>query len=189
MPAGGRGALVAVAMVALAAPIGRWVESDRVETGLYLAAPGVVCFALNKVGLATLNGLRRMRLYATFQASRVVVMALGFAGCVAYDRTSSGIGRLPISLTIGGGVTLIAVIVSISDVLRWPSRAELRHWLRTHLWFGVRGFLSGLLSDVGSRIEVIILGVYASDEDLVASSMAATVVQGMAQALPALGAT
>ncbi|MHA1597667.1 MAG: lipopolysaccharide biosynthesis protein, partial [Alphaproteobacteria bacterium] len=65
------GLATALLVYALSGPIGRLADSDPVGKGLALAAPGLMFFAVNKVLMGVLNGVRRMRAFAAAQAFRV----------------------------------------------------------------------------------------------------------------------
>jgi O-antigen/teichoic acid export membrane protein len=145
----------------------------------------MVCFALNKVVLATLNALQRMRWYAVFQAGRILLMAAGFFGCWALHITGPA---LPVILTISELVTLVIALRTVRDQLGAAPRGELRRWSAIHLRFGLRGVLSGLFSELGTRIDVLILGVFAIDATVGAYSMATLIAEGMFQSLVALRA-
>ena len=69
------GAVVVALVVACAAwwlaPVASEVlQSPDVAQGMRFAAPGLFFFALSKVGLGALNGLRRMRAFAVLSAGR-----------------------------------------------------------------------------------------------------------------------
>lgn len=56
--------------------IGSLLESPGVSSGLLWAVPGLFFFTLNKVMLASVNGLEKMRLYAVLQSGRYIFMIL-----------------------------------------------------------------------------------------------------------------
>src|SRR5262249_46716235 len=141
------------------------------------------CFALNKGALAVLNALQRMRWYAVFQAGRVVMMAAGFG---AFAIAGLPPTALPIILTIGEASVLVGALLAISDQL---GRVPLGSWARNHWRFGLRGFLSGLFSDLNTRIDVLILGIFASDAVVGAYSFAAIMAEGVYQIVIALRTT
>jgi O-antigen/teichoic acid export membrane protein len=170
-------------MLALARPIADVLDSPDVAIGIAYATPGLVAFALNKVVLACLNGTQRMRWYAVFQAGRIVLMAVGFGGCILADAPAR---TLPVILSIGEVITLVAATATISPLLGRTARSELSRWARAHLRFGVRGFLSGLFSDLNTRIDVLVLGAFASDRLVGAYSMASLLAEGVYQVLIAL---
>jgi O-antigen/teichoic acid export membrane protein len=182
---GSQSLVIALAMAAIARPIAHMLDSPDVTTGILYATPGLVCFALNKVVLAALNALHRMRWYAVFQACRILFVAAGFFVCWGLHVHGAA---LPVILTTSELVTLVLALRTVRDQLGRAPRPELRRWAGIHLRFGLRGVLSGLFSDLGTRIDVLILGVFATDATVGAYSMAALVAEGMYQALVALRA-
>jgi O-antigen/teichoic acid export membrane protein len=169
--------------VATAGPMARWLESPDVAVGILWAAPGLVCFTFNKIILATLNGLRRMRPYAVFQGGRVVLMGVGLAACgiAGAPRTA-----LPVILTIAEASTLLLSIGTIVPHLGRVPRAALVDWIKKHTRYAVRGAASGLFTELNNRIDVIILGRFVSDASVGAYSMAQLAAEGVSQLLVAL---
>ncbi|MBX3162079.1 MAG: oligosaccharide flippase family protein [Deltaproteobacteria bacterium] len=172
--------VVAVVFAAAAPLVGRLVDSPDVSTGMLWAAPGLLCFAVNKGALAILNSLQRMRLYAVFQGGRVVMMCVAFGAFVLADLP---VVALPVILSLGEGTVLAGALLAIRrDVGRGPVGA----WPRRHFRFGARGFLSGLFTDLSTRSDVLILGVFAADNIVGAYSFAAIMAEGVYQVLIAL---
>jgi O-antigen/teichoic acid export membrane protein len=174
---------VCALFVGVAHPVAGFLASPDVAVGILWAAPGLFCFSLNKVILAMLNGLRRMRAYAVFQAGRVVLLGAGLAACGVLDVRPT---TLPVILSISEVATLLLSIGTVADHLGKPVRGELVRWARIHLHFGVRGFLWGLFFELNNRIDVIILGRFVSDAMVGAYSLAALVAEGVSQILVAL---
>jgi O-antigen/teichoic acid export membrane protein len=177
-------AVVVSAGYALAAqPIAAILASPAVARGIVLSSPGLLCFAINKVILAHLNGTRSMRLYAVFQAGRIVLMLGGFVVCERMGVTGDG---LAVVLTIGEAGILLLSLPTVVGQLARPRRSELRQWLRTHLDFGLRGFLSGVLIELNTRVDVLMLGIFASDAVVGGYSFAAIFAEGFYQLLVVL---
>ncbi|MBC7974358.1 MAG: hypothetical protein H7138_05185, partial [Myxococcales bacterium] len=61
-----------------------------------------------------------------------------------------------------------------------------RPWARTHLRYGLRGFLAGLFGELNTRIDVLILGAFVGDAIVGAYSFAAILAEGAYQILIAL---
>jgi O-antigen/teichoic acid export membrane protein len=172
------GVAVAIGFWASGPLVARLLGSDDVGLGMAWAAPALACFALDKVALGALNGLGRMRTYAVLFGGRFVLMLVGFAGCVAVDAPPSS---LPVILTVAEAVTLAASLVAIRDLLRWPD--ELGRRVRDHLGFGVRGVGSGVLVELNTRVDVLVLGYFTSDAVVGVFSFAAILAEGLFQVL------
>jgi O-antigen/teichoic acid export membrane protein len=168
----------------VAAPlVGDLVKSDDVATGMRWAAPGVAFFALDKVALGCVNGLGRMRAYALLFGGRAVLLVAAFGACVA---VGAGTRALPVVFTISEAVTLIGALVAIADLLRRPAFTDLRRRVRDHLDYGLRGFLSGVLADLNTRIDVLMLGYFVSDAVVGVFSFGAILAEGIFQLLTVL---
>lgn len=171
---------VAAAFWAVAPIAGDLLDSDDVVTGMAFAAPGVFFFALNKVLLGCLNGVRRMRWYAILGAGRFALMlgAFAVAAAAGADRAA-----LPILLTVAEAGTAVVAVIASRDLFGRLGLAELRRRAADHLAFGVKGVMSGVLAEVNSRVDVLMLGYFASDTVVGVYSFAAIFAEGMFQLL------
>ena len=175
--------VMAVVMWLAAAPLGRLLDSDDVAVGVVCVAPGIWFFALSKVTLACLNALARMRWYAVLFAGRFVVMVLAFAACAALDVDSA---FLPIILTVAEAVTFVVSLIPARRHIGRVALAALRRWGRAHLRFGLKGFSSGVLAELNTRVDVLLLGFFSTDAVVGAYSFAAILAEGLLQLLVVL---
>lgn len=175
------GIVICAILFGLRDVIGRTLDSSSVAFGLTFAIPGLAFYALNKVLLMVLNGLRNMRAFAVFQALRyllilagvVVIMLLGYPG-----------SHLPLSLTMAEVILFVALMLYINIMLfriRFSLASEMRSWFRRHISFGSRGFLSGVLIEMNTRVDVLMLGYFMSDTIVGIYSFASTFAEGFAQ--------
>jgi O-antigen/teichoic acid export membrane protein len=67
--------------------------------------------------------------------------------------------------------------------------AASRRWIAEHLRFGGKAFPSGLFSELNTRIDVLILGAFATDAVVGVYSLAAILAEGMYQLLVAVRTT
>jgi len=173
--------VICVILFSLRNVVGRILESPAVALGLTFAIPGLAFFALNKVLLMVLNGLRNMRALAVFQALRytlilvgvVIIMLLGYPG-----------SYLPLSLTIAELILFAALMLYINIILfriRFSLAPAMRSWFSRHISFGGRGFLSGVLIEMNTRVDVLMLGYFMSDTIVGIYSFASTFAEGFAQ--------
>jgi|GEM_PF-201968 O-antigen/teichoic acid export membrane protein len=161
---------------------GRLLESPGVAIGLAWSAPGLFFFSLNKVLLSTMNGLRYMRAFALLQSLRPLVMILTL-----------------IALTLNGAVasTLPAVLSAAEIVVFLAALCVMRRHLigsltgfwsqvRAHVNFGARGFAGGFLTELNTRVDVLMLGFFMTDHIVGLYSFAAILVEGFFQLLVVL---
>jgi O-antigen/teichoic acid export membrane protein len=181
--AGGLGVVLATALplagvIALAAaPYGALVASTDVGRGLYLVAPGVAAFALNKVLFGAINGRGRLRLYAWMQVARA---AFVLAAAVAV----AGLGWP--AWTVGGifAAAELALLPCLVAAVR-PSLPretfQVGTWMRRHLSFGGRGLLNGILLETHLRVDVLTLAYFVSDRAIGVYAFAALFAEAIYQ--------
>lgn len=169
------GAACAAALAFFARPIGALVDSPDVGRAVLIVAPGLLFFALNKVQLAVLNGLRHMRAFAVGQALRfllmlafvVVAAALGWPGWL-----------LAATFTVAEGVLALVLAPLVAGTCVRGAARGLGPWMRTHVAFGLRGFLSGVLLEINTRVDVVMLGLFLGDAAVGIYSFASMLFEG-----------
>lgn len=159
--------------------LGRFLDSPDVGVGLVLAAPGLLFFSLNKVLINVLNAMRHMRAYAVLQALRLIFMAVAIVLMAALERPGA---QLPLALSGAEALLFLisAVYVELRCVRLRPGGVD-AFWMRTHLSFGVRGFFSGMLAELNTRVDVLMLGWLLNDKIVGIYSLAAIPAEGFAQ--------
>lgn len=175
------GIVICAILFGLRDVIGRILDSPSVALGLSFAIPGLAFYALNKVLLMVLNGLRNMRAFAVFQALRYLLILAGVVSIMLLGYPGS---HLPLSLTIAE-MTLFMVLMLYINIklfrIRFSLAPEIRNWFRRHISFGGRGFLSGVLIEMNTRVDVLMLGYFMSDTIVGIYSFASTFAEGFAQ--------
>jgi O-antigen/teichoic acid export membrane protein len=169
--------IVAAVIVALGAGyLGRLFDSVATGRAIGWAAAGLTLFSLNKVLLAYLNGLRRMRAFSLLQGLRYLVV-MGAVCAVAAS-------ELPIETATVA--FLAAEVVTALAALAALARAQLlrhlhfdRDWLERHVRFGAKGLAAGMFAEFNSRIDVLLIGVFLPDRDVGIYSFAAMMVDGV----------
>lgn len=177
------GSITAFAFAFAAPLVAALMSSDDVGTGMLHAVPALLFFALDKVTLGCINGARRMRWYAVLSGSRFVFMLIAFGVCVALDARPA---TLPVILSVAEGVTFVLSLFAMRGLLCWLSLAEVWRRARAHLVFGTKGFMSGVLAELNTRIDVLMLGYFFSDSVVGVYSFAAIVAEGLYQLLVVL---
>ena len=196
-----RGALLVTAMVAGAVALALWISRDLVAvalgrptlgTGIGWVALATLLFALNKVLLAALNGLSRFRAFAALTAARALLLLAGL-GLLAMLGAEGE--RLVLILPMAEGVLLLVGLSALAGELTGRRRAQridqtmdaearppsLLAAAREHVRFGSLGFGSNLLQELNVRLDVIVLSLFVGDELLGVYSLAAILVEAIAQ--------
>ncbi len=164
-----------------AAPlISTMLDSPAVGQGVRFVIPGMFLFALNKVMLMVLNGMRNMRAFAVFQALRYIFITLGVITIIFLGYPGA---HLAMALT-GAEVILFVCLLAYFRLrlfrFRFFLSKEMQGWFSRHISFGARGFLSGALMEMNTRVDVLMLGVFMSDSVVGIYSFASTFAEGFA---------
>lgn len=172
-------AVVATGVFLVAAPhVASLLDSEQVAAGMRWAAPGLFCFAVNKVLLCVVNGLRRMRAFAIYTSLRYLLIALGL---VLARVQGASPAQLPVIWTFTEGALLLVLLgelvatVSLSRARGWA------RWARAHVAYGTRGVASTLAFELNSKLDVWILGVVFSDARVGIYSLASVLAEGVMQ--------
>ena len=171
-------AVMTLAFVALRVPIGSMLDSPAVSEGMLWAAPGLFCFAVNKILLGVVNGLRRMRAFAVYTSIRYILIAIGVLIAVAVDLDGA---KLPGIWSFSEGVLLLVLLGEIVTQVALRRCHGWTRWARTQLAFGVRGVVATLAQEVNSKLDVWMLGIATSDALVGVYSLASALAEGALQ--------
>jgi O-antigen/teichoic acid export membrane protein len=164
-------------------PVAALLDSPQVAEGIAAATPGLFFFALNKVGMSVVNGAQRMRAFALYTSLRYVLMVVGL-GVVAWS--DMGPGRIAFLFSFAEGLLFVPLALEVSAQMRAPIAPTWRTWTREHLVYGVKSMGSGMLMELNSRLDVLMLGVFLADGPVGVYSFAALVAEGVFQLLVVL---
>ena len=177
IPAVALAAATAGLYLLLRGPLGA-LQGPAVAEGMLWAAPGLFCFAINKVLLSVVNGLRRMRAFAIYTSLRYVLIAvgLGLARWLGLDAD-----QLPAIWTFSEGVLLLVLLGELVVTVRLARGAGWLAWARRHLGFGARGVTATLAAEVNSKLDVWLLGIAASSAEVGIYALASALFEGVMQ--------
>jgi O-antigen/teichoic acid export membrane protein len=164
--------------VALRGPIGELLDSPAVAEGIVWAAPGLFCLSINKVLLGVVNGLRRMRAFAMYTSLRYVLIAVGLGLARALDLSGE---HLPAIWSFCEAALMLVLFVELMTTV---SLSRARGWLsyaKLQLAYGARGVLSTLAYEVNSKLDLWMLGIAMSDEQVGVYAMASALFEGAMQ--------
>jgi len=167
-------------------PIARMLASPGVAEGMEASAPGLFCFALNKVLLSVVNGLRRMRAFAVYTALRYLLILAGFFAWVRSDPERARGDGLAFVFSFSEGILFLVLAVEVGTKLRFPVGGEWKRWVPVHFAFGVKSFASGILLELNANVDKWMIGLYLVDRDVGIYAIAAMVAEGVYQLLVVL---
>lgn len=162
--------------------VGTFTDSPLVTVGLAWAAPGLVFFSLNKVLMAVLNGLRRMRTFALFQALRALLLIAALLGLTLIGWRGEALALI---FPLAEIVLLVGLLWVCGRELEFRAWGHIWEWMKRHLVFGLKGMVGQVLGDVNYRIDIIMLGFFFDDHTVGIFSLASILAEGIYQ-LPAV---
>jgi O-antigen/teichoic acid export membrane protein len=182
-------AILLVTLLTLPLCLIAWILVDPIVTtfmdkpdtgiGLKMAIPGLLFFALNKVLVNVLNGVGDMRAYAVFRAGRYLLLPF-FIVCIILYGAPSAYLALALTLTeiVLMGCLLVYIYRGILPLRRLQNGAE---HIRNHVSYGLRGVMSGVLTELNTRVDVLMLSAFTTDAMVGLYSFAAILAEGFAQ--------
>ena len=182
--------LVAVTLVALAVTLAGWLASPLVEiiyksayvgTAWRIILPGLAAFALNKYLLAVINGARHMRAFAIFQSLRYIFVFLFLLFMILTQQPGAYLS----AVISGAELTLLPLLLIYAlgggrIVKAWHLSSGWQ-WAWRHLHFGSRVFLSGTISELNTRVDVLMIGAFLGERQAGVYSIAILIVEGLSQ--------
>lgn len=177
VPVVGLAALATAGFLALRGTFGA-LQGPAVAEGMAWAAPGLFCFAVNKVLLGVVNGLRRMRAFAMYTSLRYASLAVGLVLARALGLSGD---QLPVVWSIAEGAVLVALLGELVATVSLRRCAGWRAAARRHLGFGARGVGATLAQEVNSKLDVWLLGVAVPNALVGVYSLAAALYEGATQ--------
>lgn len=166
--------------------IADWLDSQAVARGIAASAPGLFFFALNKVQLAVVNGVQRMRAFAVYQALRYFLILLGLIGFVVFDGERTHGADLAFVFTIAEGLLFVILAIEVGRCVTFPIPGDWRAWSVTHLRYGVKSVFSGVLLELNARVDVLMIGHFMQDSAVGIYTCAAMIAEGVYQLLVVL---
>jgi O-antigen/teichoic acid export membrane protein len=142
------------------------------------AAPGLVFFALNKVLLGIVNGLRRMRAFAIYTSLRYLLIATGLVIARIAEVHPFHLAGI---WTFAEGILCVVLLVELISTVdlrkskRWFAAA------RAHIRYGRSGLLATLAYEFNSKLDVWFLGIALSDRIVGIYSLASVLWEGIMQ--------
>lgn len=169
---------VALATQAASAPLAALFGSDLFAMGLAPLALALSMCGANKVLLACLNAVERHVGFALVQAARPAIV---LAGVVVVWRAGWA-GSTVFLLVPLAEVLVLALALALAAPTLAPARGGAwRDELGEVRRFAWRAFPAGLIAEANSRIDVLLLGMLASDRIVGLYSFAAMYAEGLAQ--------
>jgi len=169
---------VSIITWALRGFVGRLLGSPDVSTALTYVLPGITFFAVNKVLMAVINANRHMRAFSVFQASRYLLILLLLVGAIITHRSGVTLAGV---LSVAELLLLICLIPYCLRLFTPVSPMSWFAWCKKHIVFGAKSFFGGVLTEINTRVDILMLGFFLSDRSVGIYSLAAFVAEGLLQ--------
>lgn len=152
-----------------------YLSQAKLNSLLFLIA--IFLFSVNKIILVFINSLNLLISYAFLNALRYIFL---FFVIIAFTYLNLLEGFIQdcflVSETLLLATLLFFIIFNVSGIGMPKKR-----WLKRHLSFGVRGFVGGLLMEINSKVDVILLGTLLGFHAAGIYSFAAMITEGFSQ--------
>ncbi len=149
-----------------------------------LAAPGLVAFAVNKYLLAVLNGIQHMRAFAIYQSLRFILIMTVVAVLFKLQMPGSW---LALSLSLAEWVLLVFLFTYVLRQTRGRvDRDQIGTETVKHVRFGTKVMPAGLVSELNTRVDVLVIGALMNDKAAGIYSIAALIFEAAIQAVMVL---
>lgn len=155
-------------------PLGKYIfHSEDLSDALRAVAPALIFFSLNKVLLGFINSLRCMRAFAILQGSRYLLIIL----FILFSSLLRAPGGILIHALLVAEVILfvIAIIFLLRQFTpRMPKYAKIRQGLA----FGVKSMVGGVIGELNTKVDILVLGIFCSDSIVGIYSFASMLAEG-----------
>jgi O-antigen/teichoic acid export membrane protein len=171
--------LVIIALAAAATPlVALMFGGPGFQTSYLLILPALLFFALNKVLLNALNALNRFQSFAIGQAGRYILLILML---VAWPLLGWPGDTLALAFTLSEMALCLLLWPYVQLHAALVFRPGFRDRLADVRTFGQRGMLSGAMSEINTKVDILILGMFANEQAVGVYSVAALIFEGLGQ--------
>lgn len=153
-------------------------KNPDISVAIAYSIIGFWCFILNKLFLNIINGFNRMKAYAFFNAFRYIGMV--FALLLVFFLKVPG-KKLLVVFSISEGLLLITIFFYTLRLFSFVSIKRCFSWIKRHFRFGIRGAPGLMLSEMNTRIDILMLGYFCSTATVGIYSFVAIIVEGIIQ--------
>ncbi len=151
------------------------MESPRISTGILFGLPGLFFWALNKVYLAFHNACQRIISYSVLNALRFIFLVIYLVLFIVLDLPGE---RLPVIISFSEVTLFIICVVYSMRYMTFSYNPEVKRWIKELSLFGFKAAPGHILLDINTRVDVIMLGIFCSDQMVGVYSFAAMLADG-----------
>ncbi|MBX9622044.1 MAG: polysaccharide biosynthesis C-terminal domain-containing protein [Alphaproteobacteria bacterium] len=152
------------------------LSSSQVSQGIRYVSVALIFFSCNKIMLFILNALQEMRLLAFWQAMRYILMILSVCALIYLE---SNVYELGLSFTFSEAILFIGLLFSTLYKIPQLHKGFSATWMKKHFNFGLRGICNGILIELNTRVDILILGIFSSDITVGLYSFSSMLIEGI----------
>ncbi len=170
--------IITLISISLSQVLGSLFSSQTVENAWIYLAIGLFFFAMNKTLLSIINALRHMRFFAISQALRYL-LALGILTIfIITDVSGEKLGYI---ISISEIILFVFLLIYVIKELGSIHIDNIQSWIKTHLYFGWHSLLGGIMGEINTRVDILVLGIFVSDTQVGIYTIALMIFEGFVQ--------
>jgi O-antigen/teichoic acid export membrane protein len=159
-----------------------WLNSlfpqSNILPGIISFIPGLLFFSINKVLLSFINGINKIKTYSLFQSIRYFLIILFLVLFILFKIDSVFLITIFSAAEI---VLFILILTTVFGLRLLRSLAYDKFWFMSQLLHGIKALTSGLIQDILTRTDIIILGLMLTSYYVGIYSFPALVAEGFLQ--------
>ncbi len=156
----------------------RIFDSQSVRDMLFFVAPALFFFTCNKILLNTISGMQHMRMYALLFAGRFPLMLLASLALLLSGAPKERLGAI---LLVSEVLTFCVGLWYVRRATRFSPRDFSLRWSKKLFSFGVYALPAGAMQALNTRVDILVLGIFYSDQYVGLYSFAAIIIEVLLQ--------
>jgi O-antigen/teichoic acid export membrane protein len=152
--------------------------STNILPGIISFIPALFFFSLNKVMLSFINGINNIKTYSIIQSIRYLLLVLFF---FIYVYANLNPDYLISVFSLAEFILLIFLLVTLKRLNYIDGIKFNMRWIQKHYSHGIKALISGLLQDVLTRTDILILGIMLTSYYVGVYSFPALIAEGFFQ--------
>ena len=156
-----------------------FLKSDLVSIGMNCIIPGLFFFCINKVLLSGfINGQQRMRYLALYQSLRYIFLLSFLIFLISKNINGA---QLPIIFSLTESLLFIILLIDLNFNSSLHKSKKHLEWIKIHLKYGFKCIVSGIFIELNTKVDVLMIGFFLSDDLVGIYSFAALFSEGFYQ--------
>jgi O-antigen/teichoic acid export membrane protein len=159
-----------------------WLNSffpqSNILPGIISFIPGLLFFSINKVLLSFINGINQIKTYSILQSIRYFLIIFLLILFILFKLNSE---LLILTFSVAEIILFFIILVKVITLKLPKSFVFDKFWFFSHLWHGIKALPSGLIQDILTRTDILILGTMLTSYYVGIYSFPALIAEGFFQ--------